>query len=281
MAAKNNKKENKSSGTSTPATGWRDPQKRRQIRTILLLLVLALLLGGGTAGVIFFKHRLFQENPHFILRQVVVESPGWWGATEENHRRLLRTLQVNPGVDNLFDYKLPELRKKLLEIPSIESASVERVLPDTLRLKISERIPRAFLGDQRSDKVVDFQGVVMARSECLNIDLRMPVILNFEPSVTPMPGDRLQTLQPMLDLLMETIRSFTDFKITAMSINRSGNLHIQLWYKNARRYDVTLPPGNARYYLNMLQCALEQTAGNPEAGTYVDLTFEDNVVFKP
>ena len=116
---------------------------RRQRR----LRQLALLLGG--AGSIFFGlfaawrggewliRRFLTENPAFAIHQLDVQTDGvisieqlrrWAGVRLEN---------------NLLALDLARIKRDLELMPPIESVDVERVLPHTLRIRVTEREPIA------------------------------------------------------------------------------------------------------------------------------------------
>lgn len=69
---------------------------------------------------------------------------------------------------------LDERRAALEEIPWVEKARVERVLPDKLRVEITERTPVAFLRQGAELALIDGHGVVLERP--LQADFQFPVI---------------------------------------------------------------------------------------------------------
>lgn len=115
----------------------------RAMRTRRLALAL-----GVSFGVIFGVYvtwrlthwaldRLLYENPAFALHEIVVQTDGVIAPDQ-----LRRWAGVNPGA-NLLALDLAEVKRNLEYVPLIASASVERVLPHTLRLRVSERVPAA------------------------------------------------------------------------------------------------------------------------------------------
>ena len=253
-------------------------ENKRYLRGIILIAVVFCCFGLLALGCWQFKKLLFEHNDHFLLRRVVIDSPGWWGKTEDSRNRLLSKLQLNVKEDNLFSYQLPKLRQLLCSIPSIESAQVERILPDTLKLTISERIPRAFLGNSQSILVLDFSGMVMSKDECVEINPRMPVIFG-HPTEGVTPGTRLPQLQPVLEVISEALMNFGDFRIVAIRISQTDAIQLKLFYKDSRLYNGLMPPGNANYYLNMLQSAIEEALRTNNRKPNANLTYDGGVVF--
>jgi len=69
---------------------------------------------------------------------------------------------------------LGERRKELESLPWVEQARVQRVLPNRIRVEITERIPVAFLRTGRELSLVDFHGMIFDRP--VEGDFRFPVV---------------------------------------------------------------------------------------------------------
>lgn len=62
---------------------------------------------------------------------------------------------------NIFRVSLDDRRKQLEEIPWVESATLMRLLPDRLRINVTERKPIAFVRLRSKIALIDANGVVM------------------------------------------------------------------------------------------------------------------------
>jgi len=82
-------------------------------------------------------NRLVYENQAFAIQEVEVQTDGVISVDQ-----LRRWAGVKPGV-NLLALDLGRVRRDLEMIPLVQSASVERVLPHSLRIRITEREPIA------------------------------------------------------------------------------------------------------------------------------------------
>ena len=69
---------------------------------------------------------------------------------------------------------LDERRSQLEQMPWVESATVQRILPNRLHIKITERTPIAFLRIGNELALVDAQGVILDRPE--GEDLHFPIV---------------------------------------------------------------------------------------------------------
>jgi len=112
-------------------------QFRRLRWTALGGLVLFGILYGGWRGGEYALDRWVFNNEHFAISRVEVETDGVISAEQ-----LRSWAGVRPGA-NLMRLDLARVKRDLEMVPAIESASVERVLPATLRLRIVEREPVA------------------------------------------------------------------------------------------------------------------------------------------
>ncbi len=81
--------------------------------------------------------RLLYQNKTFAIRSVEVQTDGVISLDQ-----LRRWAGVTAG-ENLFALDLAEVKRNLEYVPFVASASVERVLPNTLRVRVIEREPVA------------------------------------------------------------------------------------------------------------------------------------------
>jgi len=82
-------------------------------------------------------NRLVYENQAFAIRQMDIETDGVFSMDQ------LRRWSAAGTGQNLFTLDLSRLKRSLELVPNIESVSVERILPHTLRLRVIERKPVA------------------------------------------------------------------------------------------------------------------------------------------
>ena len=92
----------------------------------------------------------------YALDDVLVE-----GRKETEATVVLDALGVRRG-DPIFAIDLAEARERLLQLPWISSASVERRLPDILYVRLAERQPMAIWQHARTFTVIDRQGRPLA-----------------------------------------------------------------------------------------------------------------------
>jgi cell division septal protein FtsQ len=111
----------------------------RQARMRWGVVALGVTLGTGFGLYVLWRagdwalNKLVYQNPAFAIREVEVQTDGVIAAAE-----LRRWANVKPG-ENLLALDLVRVKRHLELIPFIATVSVERILPKTLRLRVTER----------------------------------------------------------------------------------------------------------------------------------------------
>ena len=116
-------------------------QRLARVRMVLLAMLVAL----GTVVGLFLVWRggewalreLVFENQTFAVRSVLIEGEGVIPRAE-----ILRWSGLREG-ENLLGMDLARVKRDLELVPLIRSAAVERVPPNTLRIRVTEREPLA------------------------------------------------------------------------------------------------------------------------------------------
>jgi cell division septal protein FtsQ len=152
------------------------------------------------------------ENKSFAIQQIDVQTDGVISPDQ-----LRRWSAVRPGA-NLLALDLARVKRDLELVPMVQAASVERILPNTLRIRVTERQPVAQINvprprDGSSLELVIFQvdadGYVMLpldprqRAVPLNqADDQLPVISGLNTSELQ-PGRKIESAQlhSALDLI--------------------------------------------------------------------------------
>jgi cell division septal protein FtsQ len=115
----------------------------RRARTRFAAQVLTVFLSGaallfiGWRGVDWAVKEFVTENPAFVTKTIDLQTDGVL-TTEA----LRRWAGVHVG-ENLMRFDLTRIKRELELVPLIQSVAVERALPDTLRIRVTERVPMA------------------------------------------------------------------------------------------------------------------------------------------
>jgi cell division protein FtsQ len=141
---------------------------RIKIAAIILAVVVAL---GGTAMAVYSyseKSWRFRLDSSDQLEVVGIE--------KVTRRQVMDVLGGDIG-KNVFFIPLDERKKQLEEIPWVESAAVARLLPNRLRVTITERTPMAFVQMRNRVALIDQHGVVMDLPPRSNSQYSFPVLV--------------------------------------------------------------------------------------------------------
>lgn len=107
-----------------------------------LLTKVALAIGlllGATYGIRQAIEHTFHRNPDFRLKEIMLNPNDVL-----DEASLVSLLGIDLSA-NIFDFNTDALELKLLEMPAISSAEVERHLPGTLNFRITTRKPVAWI----------------------------------------------------------------------------------------------------------------------------------------
>ena len=88
-------------------------------------------------------------------------------------------------------------RSQLEQLPWVESASVQRILPNTIRVEVTERTPIAFLRNGAELALIDAHGVILSRPS--GEDLHFPIVTGLSDNMPREDREkRMQTYQEFL-----------------------------------------------------------------------------------
>jgi cell division protein FtsQ len=126
------------------------------------------------------------ENADFAVQQVEVQTDGVIAKEQ-----LRRWAGVRPGA-NLIALDLAEVKRNLELQPLIDFVSIERVLPGTLKIRVTERDPIAQVNVPRADA----QGGIVA--SVFQLDAEGMVMQPLDPRLSMVPVGQAKTALPVI-----------------------------------------------------------------------------------
>ena len=120
-----------------PVQKARQQRVRMVAKTAGFLLGMAALFFGVWRGGEWLMQAGFYQNEQFAIRVIDIRTDGVIDPAQ------IRRWAGSQKGDNLFQMDLMRVKRDLEMVPMIESAAVDRVLPDTLRIRVTERNPVA------------------------------------------------------------------------------------------------------------------------------------------
>ena len=242
-------------------TATAETERRRRNQKALLYTCEALFLTGllvvAWFGVNLFIENFFTKNKNYEVRVVEVNTDGVMTREEA----LVKT-GIHEGL-NIFSLNLESAQSALTSIPEIQSARVERILPDTVSISIEARRPVAWVApaDTGADPstmetacLVDATGVMIKPQGFEASYTRLPVVYGV-PTEQWRLGDKIEMpeLLVALDLLgLAAERTTPEVKLRAVDISKSWCL--MAW--NAPQTRLTFGPDDLPAQLDRLQLIL-------------------------
>ncbi|MBN2702728.1 MAG: FtsQ-type POTRA domain-containing protein [Pontiellaceae bacterium] len=250
----------------------RGPVVARRVAAILVLLVLAVFLCAGIVWSFLWAERaLFSENPTFKIRAIEVSISG----NKFSESDICEMGKIREGM-NLFALNFKDLRKKFIEYPDIVSIEFKRLLPDTLRILVRERVPVARVNSDHPDSkvrcLIDAEGVLLpfeGRRDAWSLGY----IIGLSEKLVP--GKRLNDEKIKVALgIIKLCNSNPqwDNYIELLNIDVSPYDYVIL---NLRENNIAkIPLHSLESKLSKLAAAVETaiTQGNPPVNMKIDLT---------
>lgn len=119
---------------------------------------------------------------------------------------------------------LDDRRMALEAIPWVESATVQRILPNRVRVELIERTPIAFLRIGTELALIDVRGVILDRPR--GEDLQFPVVTGLSESMPREErGKRMQTYQEFMKDV-DLVRSGSSDRVSEVDVANPKDLRV-------------------------------------------------------
>lgn len=161
----------------------------------------------------------------FKLEDVVVE-----GRMRTNKEQILKTLALKRGMP-LLSINLFEAKEKLENLSWVKATRVERRLPDTLFIRISEKEPVAIWQNQNKTYLVDYDGELVETKEAS----KYKELLLVTGHQAPRYVGKLMTLLEKFPEIKARITAATHLRSTRWDIRLDGKVDIRLPEKDTER----------------------------------------------
>ncbi len=223
-----------------------------------------------------FVKLIFTENKRFIIKTVNISSRG---NLENKKEKIYELLGIEKGVSSNLTIDTEEMRKKILDIPSVENVQIIKQYPSTLNIKIYEKIPKATLFSRRSKFVIDYECQVMDKTHMGNSYTPLIVGLNIDSKKLKF-GDYLTEIKPAMNILKEIKEKYPKFKITKIDLSDKNKIEFKL-FANRKIYTVIiLKDDDKKEALEKISYALQDTNSKKERPRTIDTSYEDIIIVK-
>jgi cell division protein FtsQ len=238
------------------------------------------LVGGTLATSVVFAARFALYSPQMLLIK-----PDQISVTG-NHvvpREEVLKLFVHDRNRSVLRIPLDARRTQLQEIPWVEEASVQRILPNHLRVEITERTPIAFFRNGTDLTLIDAQGVLLDRPD--GEDYHFPIVTGLSENISREEREkRMQTYQEFMKAVDLVKPGATD-RVSEMDLGNPRDLRAVLTGLEAgdpgQAVTVHFGKGDFTGKYRMLVENFAQWQANAGRVESIDLQYSRQVVVNP
>ena len=247
-----------------------------------LSAVFCAFLAASTAIGARALSRFALSDPHFILDRdagVAIHSPDFTilGLTHAPRARVTKVFESDFG-KNIFQIPVDERRRKLMAVDWIERASVSRIWPNRLVVRIWERTPVAYvnltpLGARNQTShlaLIDAYGVLLDRPE--KLDFSSPILSGVYEHQTE---DQRQDLVRHYSRLMNELGPLSK-RLSEVDVSAPDNLKVSLEL-HGRVIDLSLGNRNFRRNLQDFLDHYAEIRKRSRGATSFDLRLDDRI----
>ncbi|MEO8595070.1 MAG: FtsQ-type POTRA domain-containing protein [Candidatus Solibacter sp.] len=228
---------------------------------------------GVSTAVAGYKVSLYvASDPQFILSSERKDSVTILGLTYASRAKVQRIF-AGDFDRSIFSVPLAERRRRLLGIDWVEDASVSRVWPDRLVIRIRERKPVAFVSFRSGPLLIDSQGVLLEQP--VQAQFSFPVLSGVREEQTE--SDRRRHVRVFLRL-QEELGALAK-EVSEVDARDPENIRI---ISQVDQQVVTLMLGDGNYaqrFQNFLSHYGEIRKGSPVAKVF-DLRLDGRITVK-
>jgi cell division protein FtsQ len=157
-------------------------------------IFLGILIAGACGGVAYVAGDFLLHSPRvLLLKPDQVEVTGNHMVTRD---AVLAPFYKDRG-RSVLRIPLDSRRSEIEQISWVQTANVQRILPNRIRVDVSERIPIAFVRNGSELALIDEFGVILDRPR--EQDLRFPIVTGLADNMTRAEREkRMQTYQEFM-----------------------------------------------------------------------------------
>ena len=230
---------------------------------------IGLALGLVTGVSVYLVHRYLIHDPKFALSHTQRDSLTIDGLRYGSRAKVQRIF-AEDNDHSVFSVPLDERRRRLLAIDWVRDASVSRIWPDRLAVKIQERRPVAFVEVQSTVMLIDAEGVLLDLPP--KAQFSFPVLTGVHAEDTP--ERRMDAVRALLDVEQALGTGMKD--VSEVNATDPANIRIEIGM-NGRALQLILGEENlgSRYH-NFLRHYPEIRKRSPDARIF-DLRLDDRI----
>jgi cell division protein FtsQ len=184
------------------------------------LLVLTLVAVAGITAALYGTRFLLYSPSMLLLKPDQIEVNG----NRIVSREAVLQQFVHDRNRSVLQVPLDTRRSQLEQIPWVESASVQRILPNRLRVEVTERTPVAFARIGNELSLIDAHGVILERPR--GEELHFPIVSGVSEDL---PRDqrekRMQTYEEFVKDI-DLVRGGSSDRVSEVDLSNSKDLRV-------------------------------------------------------
>ena len=243
------------------------------------VLVLALASVAGLTAAVYGTRFLLYSPSMLLLRPDQIELNG----NRVVSREAVLQQFVHDRDRSILRVPLEARRSQLEQIPWVESASVQRILPNRLRIELTERTPVAFARNGNELALIDAHGVMLDRPR--GEHLHFPIVTGVSEDL---PRDqrekRMQTYEEFLKDV-DLVRGGSSDRVSEIDLSNPKDLRVVMTglasATDAQAVTIHFGSGEFTGKYKMLVDNFSQWQANAGRVQSIDLQYSRQVVVNP
>jgi cell division protein FtsQ len=243
------------------------------------ILVLSFAGVAGVTAAVYGTQFLLYSPAMLLLKPDQIELTG-------NHivsREAVLQQFVHDRNRSVLRVPLDARRSQLEQIPWVESASVQRILPNRLRIELTERTPVAFARNGNELALIDAHGVILDRPR--GQDLHFPIVTGVSEDL---PRDqrekRMQTYEEFMKDV-ELVRGGSSDRLSEIDLSNPKDLRVVMTglasANDSQAVTIHFGSGEFTGKYKMLVDNFSQWQANAGRVQSIDLQYSRQVVVNP
>jgi len=238
---------------------------------LLCVAVAGLLYGGREA-----LRRFVWQNPDYYLKEINFHTDG--SLTRD---QAIQATNIREG-KNIFFISLSAARKNLMTLPQVAYADVERILPSTISIDITERKPVAWVTGADDDNpsadpgafLIDREGILMRIKNPARENFHLPVICGLDVGNYEEGGTvDLPEVRAALELIRITGQNPSRYQVRSIDVSKGYCLVVS----DERHAQITFPLEGIAAQLDRLALLYANVDSNRREIQTVNLLVQRNV----
>ena len=198
-------------------------------------------------------------------------------------RESLVNIFYNDRGKSVLTIPLDKRRSEIEQIGWVESASVQRILPNRIRIEITERTPIAFTRNGNEIALIDAHGVILDRSG--DIDARFPIISGITDALPRDERERRMQVYQELVRDLDVVNPNSSNQLSEVDLSNPKSVRIVMagipGVNATQAVNIKFGSGDFTSKYRMLVENFSQWQANAGCVHSVDLQFTRQIVLNP